>query len=58
MSDISLRFSDILKGPAEQVPEALEAERGEFRELPRLVLPFDRNGFARLRRLIDLVNAS
>jgi uncharacterized protein (TIGR00730 family) len=57
VSDISLRFSDILKGPAEQVPEALEAERGEFRELPRLVLPFDRSGFARLRRLIDLVNA-
>lgn len=58
VSEISLRFSDILKGPAEQVPQALEAERGEFRELPRLVLPFDRTGFARLRRLIDFVNAS
>ena len=58
VSEVSLRFSDILKGPAEQVPEALEAERGEFRELPRLVLPFNRSGFARLRQLIALVNAS
>jgi uncharacterized protein (TIGR00730 family) len=58
VSEISLRFSDILKGPAEQLPKALEAERGEFRELPRLVLPFNRSGFARLRQLIDLVNAS
>ena len=56
VSEIALRFSDILKGPAEQVPQALEAERGEFRDLPRLVLPFDRSGFARLRQLIDFVN--
>jgi len=56
--EISLRFSDILKGPAEQVPHALEAERGEFQELPRLVLPFNRSGFSRLRQLIDFLNAS
>jgi uncharacterized protein (TIGR00730 family) len=58
VSEISLRFSDILKGPAEQVPEALPAERGEFQELPRLVLPFNRSGFSRLRQLIDFLNAS
>src|SRR5712691_4043394 len=58
VSEISLRFSDILKGPAEPVPQALEGERGEFQELPRLVLPFNRSGFARLRALIDFVNAS
>ena len=58
VSEISLRFSDILKGPAEQAPEALEGERGEFQELPRLVLSFNRSGFARLRQLIDFVNAS
>jgi uncharacterized protein (TIGR00730 family) len=58
VSEISLRFSDILKGPAEQTPQALEGERGEFQELPRLVLPFNRSGFARLRALIDFVNAS
>ena len=58
VSEISLRFSDILKGPAEQGPQALEAERGEFQELPRLVLPFNRSGFSRLRQLIDFLNAS
>ena len=58
VAEISLRFSDILKGPAEQVPRALEGERGEFQELPRLVLPFNRSGFARLRALIDFVNAA
>jgi hypothetical protein len=57
VSEISLRFSDILKGPAEQAPHAFEGERGEFQELPRLVLPFNRSGFARLRALIDFVNA-
>ena len=58
VSEISLRFSDILKGPADQVSQALEGERGEFQELPRLVLPFNRSGFSRLRQLIDFVNAS
>jgi uncharacterized protein (TIGR00730 family) len=58
VSEISLRFSDILKGPTEQVPHALEAERGEFQELPRLVLPFNRSNFSRLRQLIDFLNAS
>lgn len=58
VSEISLRFSDILKGPADQAPQALEGERGEFPELPRLVLPFNRSGFSRLRQLIDFLNAS
>jgi uncharacterized protein (TIGR00730 family) len=58
LSEISIRFSDILKGPAEQLPEALEAERGEFQELPRLILRFNRSGFARLRALIDFVNGA
>jgi hypothetical protein len=58
VAEISLRFSDILKGPAEQVPGPLPGERGEFPDLPRLVLPFNRSGFSRLRQLIDFVNAS
>jgi len=58
IGEISLRFSDILKGPVEQVTGPLPAERGEFPELPRLVLPFNRSGFSRLRQLIDFVNAS
>jgi uncharacterized protein (TIGR00730 family) len=57
VADISLRFSDILKGPADQVPQALPGERGEFQDLPRLVLPFNRSGFSRLRQLIDFINA-
>jgi len=58
VAEISLRFSDILKGPAEQVPRALDAERGEFEELPRLLLPFNRSGFSRLRQLIDFLNSA
>ena len=58
VAEISLRFSDILKGPADQVPQALEAERGEFQELPRLVLQFNRSGFSRLRALINYLNAA
>jgi len=40
------------------VPQALEGERGEFPELPRLVLEFNRSGFARLRQLIDFLNTA
>ena len=58
MAEISLRFSDILKGPADQVPQALKGERDEFQDLPRLVLPFNRSGFSRLRQLIDFVNVA
>ena len=58
VAEISLRFSDILKGPADQVPQALKGERDEFQDLPRLVLPFNRSGFSRLRQLIDFINAS
>jgi uncharacterized protein (TIGR00730 family) len=58
VAEISLRFSDILKGPADQVPQALKGERDEFQDLPRLVLPFNRSGFSRLRQLIDFVNAT
>jgi uncharacterized protein (TIGR00730 family) len=58
VEEISLRFSDILKGPADQAPQALKGERDEFQDLPRLVLPFNRSGFSRLRQLIDFINAS
>ena len=58
VSEVSVRFSDILKGPAEQVPQALDGERGEFPELPRLVLEFNRSGFSRLRQLIDFLNTA
>jgi len=49
---------DILTGQAEQTAGPLEAENGEHPDLPRLVLPFNRTGFSRLRLLIDFVNQS
>jgi uncharacterized protein (TIGR00730 family) len=51
-------FDDILQGPAEQLPGPLPAEGDELPELPRLVLPFNRTSYGRLRQLIDFVNRS
>jgi uncharacterized protein (TIGR00730 family) len=50
------RFADILSGPATLVPGPLPAEGTEHAGLPRLVLPFTRTGFGRLRLLIDAIN--
>jgi uncharacterized protein (TIGR00730 family) len=56
LAEINARFADVLDGPAEQAPGPLKAENEELPELPRLILPFKRTGFARLRALIDVVN--
>jgi len=56
LADLSARFADILEGPVELAPGPLQAEGSEFPELPRLVLPFRRTAFGRLRQLIDQVN--
>ena len=56
VADLSARFADILVGPATLAPGPLPAEGDELPELPRLVLPFKRANFGRLRRLIDQVN--
>jgi hypothetical protein len=58
LTELNARFADIMTGPAAQAPGPLEAEGDELPELPRLVLPFNRTDFARLRELIDFVNAS
>ena len=58
LAELSARFSDILDGPAEQTPGPLKAENSEFPELTRLILPFNRTAFARLRPLIDFINQS
>jgi uncharacterized protein (TIGR00730 family) len=50
------RFADILSGSPEQAPGPLDAEGGEHPELPRLILPFNRRNYGRLRQLIDVVN--
>ncbi|GMV95898.1 MAG: LOG family protein [Phycisphaerae bacterium] len=50
-------FSDILTGGRiEQTPGPLEGEHGEYPEMARLVLQFNRRDVGRLRLLIDEVN--
>jgi uncharacterized protein (TIGR00730 family) len=56
MADVQSRFEDILKGPADQASGPLPQENGEYPELARLILPFNRSSYGRLRRLIDFIN--
>jgi uncharacterized protein (TIGR00730 family) len=58
LADLNARFADILSAPADQSKGPLPGEGDEFPDLPRLVLPFTRSDFARLRDLVDLVNAA
>jgi hypothetical protein len=37
--------------------EVLAKDRPEFPELPRLIIPFKRTAYARLRQLIDFIKA-
>jgi uncharacterized protein (TIGR00730 family) len=54
--ELERRFADILRGPVDEAAGPIRRERPEFPELPRLVLPFNRGSYARLRQLIDFVN--
>ena len=56
LADLNARFADILDGPAEQTTGPLKAENGELPDLPRLILPFNRTSFSRLRQLVDYLN--
>src|SRR5262249_54552486 len=56
IAELQQRFDDILKGPADQSPGPIPQELDEFPDLPRLILPFNRGSYARLRQLIDWVN--
>jgi uncharacterized protein (TIGR00730 family) len=58
VAELNARFGDMLNAPAEQSKGPLPGEGDELPDLPRLVLPFNRTDFARLRRLLDFVNAS
>lgn len=58
LADVNARFADILSAPADQSKGPLPGEGDELPDLPRLVLPFTRSDFARLRDLVDLVNAA
>jgi uncharacterized protein (TIGR00730 family) len=57
MRDLQTQFDDILKGPADQSPTPIPQEADEHPELPRLILPFNRSNYSRLRQLIDFLNA-
>ena len=53
---IQQRFEDILKGPVDQAPGPVPQEYNDCPGLPRLIVPFNRSSYARLRMLIDFVN--
>ena len=57
MGDVQTAFDDILKGPLDQSPTPIPQEQDEHPELPRLILPFNRSSYGRLRQLIDFLNA-
>ena len=56
LRSIQTAFEDILKGPLDQSPGPVPQELNEYPELSRLIVPFNRSSYARLRRLIDHVN--
>ena len=53
---IQQRFEDVLKGRVDQAPGPFPQEYNEYPDLPRLLVPFNRSSYARLRQLIDFVN--
>ena len=53
---IQQRFEDVLKGRVDQAPGPFPQESNEYPDLPRLLVPFNRSSYARLRQLIDFVN--
>lgn len=57
LGELQRRFQDILKGPAEQVAGPVPQEHREFPGLTRLILPFNRTSYGRLRELIDFLNS-
>ena len=56
IADLQSRFGDVLKGSIEQVPGPTAREFNEVPELPRLIVPFNRSSYSRLRQLIDHLN--
>ena len=57
LAEIQERFDDILKGRVDQVSGPAPQELPEFVDLPRLIIPFTRSSYSRLRLLIDFINA-
>jgi uncharacterized protein (TIGR00730 family) len=58
LEGLNQEFADLLVGgPMEISSGPLRQEAGEFEELPRIVLGFERRAVGRLRMLIDRLNA-
>ncbi len=57
IGELQQQFEDILKGPLDQAPGPVPQELNECPEMPRLIIPFARSSYSRLRRLIDRVNS-
>jgi uncharacterized protein (TIGR00730 family) len=56
MREMRASFDDILKGPPDQIAGPLPQEDGVYPDLWRLILPFTRTAYGRLRQLIDFIN--
>ena len=56
LAELGSRFADILSAAPEQAAGPVGGESGELPDLPRLILPFNRRSYGRLRQLIDAVN--
>jgi len=56
VADLQARFEEILKGRLDQAPGPIAHEANEFAELPRLIVPFNRTSYGRLRQFIDHLN--
>ncbi len=60
IADLNQDYADILANGSFQVSETLPEERRnepELNDLPRIVCPFNRHGYGRLRAVIDRINA-
>jgi uncharacterized protein (TIGR00730 family) len=57
LSALQSAYADILRGPLEQHRGPLLAEGEEWPMLWRLIVPFNRSRYGRLRRLLDAINA-
>ena len=57
LAELQERFDDILKGPVERAPGPIPQEHDEHPDVPRLILPFNRTSYGRLRQLIDFLNS-
>jgi hypothetical protein len=56
LAELQQRFEDILKGPVDQAAGPIPGEQNEYPTKPRLIVPFNRSSYVRLRQLIDFIN--